>query len=345
MVTLGPIAGLKKGMRTKSESQEDDHRSKRPRLSPDDGVLENVLKKNRELNARVDALELLNKSLIENFRKRDDEINKQLQTLGAFDRTFVENDTVSRKRIDALEKVTKDNWAIYSSKQDKEIDVLKKSISAMSRTPSEHSKQIDDLVKSFPAITRASDEHRKELEDLAKSVPVIARASHEHDIQIERVVSKAAEMEQSLKQLQELCSSQNQKLEAASKVEKELRDRIMTVQKLALRQADSMKDANKEREETESRFARLEAMIASQTSRKNEWNQAFKTVIDRNSDAILQCQGQLEHILERVEALEKETEEQNTLIAKIEDQTSPDELDVMPKNQRISPRKSGRRSN
>lgn len=327
-VPLGQSSSLKRSTPTKtprSESQERGHKFKRSRLTPDEGLLDRVLRQNEELIARVESLELLNQSLVETARKRDDEINTQLQTLQTFDRTFVENDAVSRQRIDALEEVAQDNWARYSSRHDKEIEALKKSISTMARSPSEQSNH--------------------QIDEMAKSIPIVARASHQHDIQIERVESKVAEMEQNLKQLQELSPVQNKRLEAASKMEQELRERIMMVQKLALRQADVLKDVKREREEMENRFARLEDLMATQTTRKNEWNEAFRQVIDQNSDAILQCQEDSQHIMQRIEALEKEREEQNVAIANLEAQIPSDKIDESSKHQRTSPRKGGRRVN
>jgi len=270
---------------------------KRRRLSSDDSPLAKLQKKNAEAHARIDTLELLFQSLGESSRKMNDDLDARFQGLAAFNQNLANSSEASRKKILELDKLAH-------------------------------------------ASTSVSRMHDGEIEDLKKSITAVTRSSQGYDVQVERVMSKTMEMEQTIKELQDLCVAQSQRLDAAAVVEKELKDRITMVQKLALRQSETMKAASKEKEETERRFARLEAMISVQSTERNVgngWNEAFRTVIDRNTDAIVQCQGESEHIMERVGVLERDREEKNAIIVDLEAQIYPNKADPEATTQRDNP--------
>jgi hypothetical protein len=228
MVILGPCEALKRY---------------RPHSQP---ALQNELVENRAKRRRLSH----DDDLFELTRKKNEDLNLRIEALELLTQSLVEN---SRKNEELNAQCL--NLEEFNQRPVEDTDISRRRIDG-----------VETSAEAAWGTCGISERHDSQVGDLRNSISAITKMIKEHGLHIEQVMSNAVEMEQSLEQLQELCSAQSQKLDAASKVEREMKDRLMMVQRLALRQADAMKDASRETEETERRFARLEDMIISRTS-------------------------------------------------------------------------------
>jgi hypothetical protein len=339
----------------KSASEEGRHRSKRLRLDKENDPLGPTVKNDEEFISRVKILELEAQSQAKSHQIRNLDLDKSLEILGSYDRSLADNIEVNRKRIDQLTQSI-----LNFSPEELRTRIAGVELSVQKSSSELLNRRMDALDVTMYNYVEATRKHTSEIEELKRLATIDkkgnAGAPPPDSQAVERLLSKQAEMEQTITQLQTLCTTQSQRLDTTSKTEAEMTKKITEVQRLALRQFDARNDFRKEKAELEERFTRMEKMIMDNSRSSafkditdnysnliaqvdagndvrrekaelevrlarmekmimdNSRNSAFEDTIDNHSNSIAQCESENGHLMERIEALEKERDEQKKLI-------------------------------
>lgn len=258
--------------KTASEGEES-HRSKRRRLSQGDDLLEQTIKHQDRLFSRVKELEDGAQSHARQYQVRNRNVDEAIH---ANDKFFTEYTKINRERIDDLERTFR-NFNSKEAAFTKRISAVESSIQRSS--PEYFKTRLDSIGATVMGTTDAIRKHSQELENLRKmstnrSIP----GPQQNPDVIERLLSKQAQMEQTTAQLQTLCTTLSERLDAESKTTLQLRTDLSAeteanlqmktdlsdVRHLALRQYEARQDAINEKEATEKRFVQMEEMIRAQ---------------------------------------------------------------------------------